>query len=403
MEENQKSQNENSQALDAVQGANATKNAAKKGAKAASDTGKTAAKGAEKTAKSAIWFTKKGRRIILFVGVGNVLSALGVFIVFLIIMMGFSSLSDSNDSSIGLTAVGEKEIPAEFIPIYQEAGTVYGIQWTLLAAIHKVETNFGTSTSMISSAGALGHMQFMPQTWVGWSYAGIPTEPALSDLGVIASHRGYGVDGDKDGRADPFNASDAIYTAANYLKASGAPADLYSAIFAYNHADWYVERVMKYYTMYTDGDFTEVGNGSSFEGDNDTIEKAIATGSTIIGKSPYNFGGGRNPIDIANLSFDCSSFVHWSYKSAGINLGDYTSVTTWSLLGLGKVIDPSDMKRGDIIFFDTYAVNGHVGIYLGEGKFLNDQSSHGVWVDDLNNSYWKSVFNGNVRRVVTDG
>lgn len=402
MDDNQKSQNENSQALDAVKGANATKNAAGKGAKAASDTGKAVGKGAKKTAKGAVWFTKKGSRLILFLGIGNVLIGLGLFLLFLIMFAGFASMSDSNDSTIGLTAIGEKEIPAEYIPLYQAAGEVYGMQWTLLAAVHKVETNFGTSPSMVSSAGALGHMQFMPQTWVGWSYPGIPTEPALSDLSIIESNRGYGVDGDKDGRADPFNAADAIYSAAKYLKANGAPADLYTAIFAYNHADWYVERVMKYYDMYTDGDYTEVGNGSSFEGDNDTIEKAISTGSTLIGISPYNFGGGRNPTDIANRSFDCSSFIHWCFKEAGINLGDYTSVTTWTLLGLGKVIDPNDMKRGDIIFFDTYAVNGHVAIYLGDGKFLNDQSSHGVWIDDLNNSYWKAAFNGNVRRVVAD-
>lgn len=155
MDDNQKSQNENSQALDAVKGANATKNAAGKGAKAASDTGKAVGKGA-------VWFTKKGSRLILFLGIGNVLIGLGLFLLFLIMFAGFASMSDSNDSTIGLTAIGEKEIPAEYIPLYQAAGEVYGMQWTLLAAVHKVETNFGTSPSMVSSAGALGHMQVRP-------------------------------------------------------------------------------------------------------------------------------------------------------------------------------------------------------------------------------------------------
>ena len=49
------------------------------------------------------------------------------------------------------------------------------------------------------------------------------------------------------------------------------------------------------------------------------------------------------------------------------------------------------MKRGDVIFFDTYKINGHVGIYLGDGKFLNDSSSQGVSVGDLNNTYWKAI------------
>src|SRR5215204_6287822 len=73
----------------------------------------------------------------------------------------------------------------------------------------------------VSSAGALGWMQFMPATW---------------EL--------YGVDGNHDGLKDPYNPVDAIFAAARYLKAAGADADLRAAIFAYNHADWYVDSVI---------------------------------------------------------------------------------------------------------------------------------------------------------------
>ena len=58
------------------------------------------------------------------------------------------------------------------------------------------------------------------------------------------------------------------------------------------------------------------------------------------------------------------------------------------------------MKRGDIIFFNTYKTNGHVAIYLGEDKFLHDSSSKGVAINSLQQSYWKGVFNGNVRRII---
>lgn len=58
------------------------------------------------------------------------------------------------------------------------------------------------------------------------------------------------------------------------------------------------------------------------------------------------------------------------------------------------------MKRGDLVFFDTYKTNGHVGIYLGNGTFLNDNTSHGVSVDSMSNRYWKKAFKGVVRRVV---
>ena len=111
-------------------------------------------------------------------------------------------------------------IPPFLLPIYQAAGIQYGIRWEVLAAINEIETDYGRNLN-ISSAGALGWMQFMPPTW---------------DM--------YGVDANGDGEKDPFNPVDAIFAAARYLRAAGADQDLYRAIFAYNHADWYVESVL---------------------------------------------------------------------------------------------------------------------------------------------------------------
>jgi Transglycosylase SLT domain len=111
-------------------------------------------------------------------------------------------------------------IPPFLLPIYQAAGIQYGIRWEILAAINEIETDYGRNLN-ISSAGALGWMQFMPPTWAA-----------------------YGVDANGDGEKDPFNPVDAIFAAARYLRAAGADKDLYRAIFAYNHADWYVESVL---------------------------------------------------------------------------------------------------------------------------------------------------------------
>ncbi|MCR9039607.1 NlpC/P60 family protein [Bacillus sp. L381] len=130
------------------------------------------------------------------------------------------------------------------------------------------------------------------------------------------------------------------------------------------------------------------------------IEGAISVGSSLVGKSPYKFGGGRTQSDINNRIFDCSSFVRWAYANAGVNLGPVGGTSTDTLIGRGKAVSASDMKRGDLVFFDTYKTNGHVGIYLGNGTFLNDNTSHGVSIDSLSNRYWKDAFNGNVRRVV---
>ena len=98
-------------------------------------------------------------------------------------------------------------IPPFLLPIYQAAGMQYGIRWEVLAAINEIETDYGRNLN-ISSAGALGWMQFMPATW---------------DM--------YGVDANGDGVKDPFNPVDAIFAAARYLRAAGGdtgppPGDL---------------------------------------------------------------------------------------------------------------------------------------------------------------------------------
>ncbi|HKB51274.1 MAG TPA: lytic murein transglycosylase [Solirubrobacterales bacterium] len=118
------------------------------------------------------------------------------------------------------------EIPPFLLPIYQACGTEYGIPWEVLASINKIETAFGTNMGP-STAGALGWMQFMPSSW-----------------------EEYGLDANGDGRKDPYNPVDAICAAAHYLKVAGGSGDLYHAIFAYNHADWYVQEVLLYARAY---------------------------------------------------------------------------------------------------------------------------------------------------------
>ena len=65
-----------------------------------------------------------------------------------------------------------------------------------------------------------------------------------------ATWEAYGVDANSDGRKDPYNPVDAICAAARYLNASGGEEDLRTAIFAYNHADWYVDEVLLYANQY---------------------------------------------------------------------------------------------------------------------------------------------------------
>ncbi|MFD0084692.1 bifunctional lytic transglycosylase/C40 family peptidase [Priestia megaterium] len=349
--------------------------------------------------------------IAALLALGVVISAMAMVSVFGILLPDQEEVTgiegtEVNIGDIQISKIGEGQIPKEYIPIYQAAGEKYNIPWTLIAAIHRVETHFGQDLNT-SSVGAIGHTQFMVKTWVGWSYPGgtrlgdaAISKDVLMNPAMIKKYGGFGVDGDGDGRADPYNVTDAMYSTANYLAANGGASGNYQkAVFAYNHATWYVSRVMGFMNSYTNGSVEVVSiKGGSAKG-SAAIEKAIQVGSSIVGKSPYVWGGGRNQSDIAARKFDCSSYVRWAYSSAGVDLGPVSATTTDTLIKRGKVVKASEMKRGDVIFFDTYKINGHVAIYLGDGKFLNDSSSQGVSIGDLNTKYWKDRFNGNVRRV----
>jgi murein DD-endopeptidase MepM/ murein hydrolase activator NlpD len=117
----------------------------------------------------------------------------------------------------------------QLLALWQRAGEDYGVPWQVLAAINKIESNFGGNMGP-STAGAVGWMQFMPETWMRW-----------------------GMDADGNGVADPWNADDAIYSAARYLAAAGAHEDLERAVFAYNHAQWYVDDVLELAASFGDG------------------------------------------------------------------------------------------------------------------------------------------------------
>src|SRR5436309_8542910 len=117
----------------------------------------------------------------------------------------------------------------ELLALWQRAGAAYGIRWQVLAAINKVESNFGRNMGP-SSAGAIGWMQFMPSTWERW-----------------------GVDANGDGIADPWSAEDAVTAAARYLAASGGQGDISRPIFSYNHAQWYVVEVLQLARLFGSG------------------------------------------------------------------------------------------------------------------------------------------------------
>ena len=131
----------------------------------------------------------------------------------------FGAITTARVNSLGVLP------PSALYSVYyhQAAATCPGLSWTVLAAIGQVESGHGRNPSM-SSAGALGPMQFLPSTFAS-----------------------YAVDGDHNGKLDIMSPGDAIFTAAHYLCANGAGnggQSLYNAVWHYNHADWYVQMVL---------------------------------------------------------------------------------------------------------------------------------------------------------------
>jgi Transglycosylase SLT domain len=169
-------------------------------------------------------------------------AALGVLFLGMTLMMlvGFHGLGgtatgtpETVEETDAPSALARKEIPPEYLSDYERAAQKYHLDWAILAGIGKVECDHGrnpapscTEEGAENSAGAGGPMQFEAETWAR-----------------------YGVAPD-GGAPDRWNPADAIFGAANYLKASGAPGDYKKAIFAYNHAEWYVEEVESWAAKY---------------------------------------------------------------------------------------------------------------------------------------------------------
>src|SRR3954463_1638433 len=132
------------------------------------------------------------------------------------------------------STVALADIPGNYLGWIRAAAPRYGLDWTVIAGIYSIESDFGRLDAPgvrtgENFAGAGGPGQFLAATWVR-----------------------YGVDGDDDAVKDRYDPADAIPATANLLRQNGAPGDYGRAIFAYNHAGWYVDEVLSRAARYRD-------------------------------------------------------------------------------------------------------------------------------------------------------
>lgn len=248
------------------------------------------------------------------------------------------------------SATALAEIPPEHLAVMQQVATATGIPWQVLAAVAKVESGFGANMGP-SSAGALGYCQFMPATW---------------------AH--YGVDGDGDGVADPFNYHDCLPAAAQLLLASGAPGHLRSALYAYNHSWSYVDHVLSIATSY--GYLDPAGIPA----------QAVALARSRLGL-PYVWGAAGPG------SFDCSGLTQWIYAQLGISLPRTSQAQFNATMPMALEF----LQPGDLLFYEnTYPSHEritHVGIYAGNGVvIMATQPGEFVKEVSLDNPYWARHF-----------
>ncbi|MGI8595158.1 MAG: lytic murein transglycosylase, partial [Solirubrobacteraceae bacterium] len=132
------------------------------------------------------------------------------------------SVTDPGPARVGVPSfmIDKFRIPPFLLPIYKAAEAQYGISWQVLAAVNEIETDYGRNLN-VSTAGAVGWMQFLPSTW-----------------------KAYGTDANGDRKRDPYNPVDAIFSAARYIKAAGGEKSIRRGLFAYNNANWYVDSVL---------------------------------------------------------------------------------------------------------------------------------------------------------------
>ncbi len=246
------------------------------------------------------------------------------------------------------TAVAD--IPADYLLLYEQAGVAFDVPWQVLAGIGKVECDHGRNLDPAcwqegaeNAAGAGGPMQFLAATW-----------------------QEYGIAASGSGTPDRWNPADAIVSAANFLKANGAPDNIEQAVLAYNHSDSYVQQVLAWADLYANvygaGASESAPAITAAESPGPAAQGAVAYALAQLG-TPYRWGGDEPG------GFDCSGLVQAAYQAAGIPLPRVAQdqYDAGPPVPAGQPLQP-----GDLVFFGGNPADiTHVGIVVSPGEMVD--------------------------------
>ena len=334
---------------------------------------------------------------ILVLGIIGLFAIVGLGLLAVPILVGTNAFFAASDGCSGQQtgtagqpsgSAKAKSIPANYLLWYKKVGQQYGVPWTILAGIGTVESDNGQSTlpgvhSGQNGFGAAGPMQIGIDGASGdaWGGGAFPGQGTIPDSQLPVPNGGVATDADGGGSASVYDPADAITGAAKYLVQHGAPGNMQAAIFAYNHAGWYVTAVLGFASSYASGGFTvsqvnpapsqSTGGCTGTTGTmlaaltmpNAAVATAIQFAQEQVTK-PYLFGG-TGPD-----AFDCSGLVMMAYRAAGINI-PRTAAEQWQF---GPTVAASAVSPGDLVFFagadGTPAQPGHVGIVIGKNTMI---------------------------------
>jgi NlpC/P60 family/Transglycosylase SLT domain len=254
-------------------------------------------------------------------------------------VLDFMGLSQNFLGQVGPSAAALADIPANYLHLIQQWADKYGIDWTVLAGVLKVECDFGRGpNNCVSSAGALGPAQFLPSTFAQYHLPG---------MGNI------------------WDPNDAIAAAAHYLKVLGLanPATESSALCRYNGAGGqscgYADMVMSFARKYRGAPAGGIAVGNP----GGAAQAAIRFAVSKLGL-PYVWAAtGPN-------AFDCSGLTQAAYAAAGIQI-PRNSVAQFQ--AGPRVPAGQPLMPGDLVFFvgADPPPPGHVGIAVSSTEMID--------------------------------
>jgi lysophospholipase L1-like esterase len=288
------------------------------------------------------------------------------------------------------TQLAHDDVPADYLQYAHDTEEKTNIPWNVLMGISKIESNFGRLVapgvkSGSNFAGAAGPMQIGIGGAAGNTWGGTPRHRVEDHAGGVAS------DANGDGWEDVYDPADAILAAAKYLKSNGAPADLHRAIFAYNHAEWYVAQVMNNAHSYAQGNFDFDTSAATKSPDSPA---SAPTGSVYVLGDSIALGAKQQLIDALGSAYS-GVYVNASRSRSITTPGDTPGNQT---NGIQAVLEDTNKESGD---FQGVAHASTIIVELGTNDLTGGSAFEARIrqlvgaIQDINNSatiYWVEVF-----------